>query len=167
MRLLLTQSPPFLALQRTRQVVEGRNNGLTFSGITQIPSDHQIRNLLDPVPPSALLGAFAAVEALHHGAHRQAYRALNGNLRGGMDATSCPVFATRSAMRNTNPGSCNLRRIRILRQFLHDFQKDPTAILPGIEHTGCVARSTIRDDQRHRPVSLAEPDQFSGNPPDS
>lgn len=63
-----TQSPSFLDFQRTLQVMKGCNNALTLFGITQIPSDNQIRNLLDPVPPSAVLPVFAAViDALHDG----------------------------------------------------------------------------------------------------
>ena len=46
-----TQSPSFLDFQRTLQVAKGCNNALTLFGVTQIPSDNQIRNLLDPVPP--------------------------------------------------------------------------------------------------------------------
>ena len=63
-----TQSPSFLNFQRTLQVAKGCNNALSLFGITQIPSDNQIRNLLDPVPPCALLPVFAAVlDALARG----------------------------------------------------------------------------------------------------
>jgi hypothetical protein len=83
-----TQSPSFLDFQRTLQAAKGCNNALTLFGVTQIPSDNQIRNLLDPVPPSALLPVFATVvEALHAGGHLHAYRAINGDLLVAMDAT--------------------------------------------------------------------------------
>ena len=83
-----TQSPSFLHFQRTLQVAKGCNNALTLFGITQIPSDNQIRNLLDPIPPSAVFPVFAAgFEALQAGGHLEAYRAINGDLLMGMDGT--------------------------------------------------------------------------------
>lgn len=46
------QSPSFLAHQRLLQRKQGRNNATNLFQIEQIPSDPQIRNLLDPVPES-------------------------------------------------------------------------------------------------------------------
>jgi hypothetical protein len=51
-----TQSPSFLAYQRDMTARKGQSNAHTLFGLTQIPSDNQIRALLDPVPPE-LLGA--------------------------------------------------------------------------------------------------------------
>jgi hypothetical protein len=83
-----TQSPSFLEFQRLLQVSKGCNNALTLFGITQIPSDNQIRNLLDPVPPSTLYPVYAAVvQALHQEGHLQAYRCINGDLLVAMDGT--------------------------------------------------------------------------------
>ena len=83
-----TQSPSFLDFQRNLQVAKGCNNALTLFGITQIPSNNHIRNLLDPVPPQAVLPVFAAmVEALHQGGHLEAYRSFNGDLLVAMDGT--------------------------------------------------------------------------------
>ena len=67
---------------------KGCNNALTLFWITQIPSDNQIRNLLDPVPPTALLPIFAAVvEVLHHDGHLEPYRCIGGDLLVAMDGT--------------------------------------------------------------------------------
>jgi hypothetical protein len=83
-----TQSPSWLDFQRTLQVTKGCNNALSLFGITQIPSDNQVRNLLDPVPPQALLPVFATVaEALHAGGQLEAYRSINGDLLVAMDGT--------------------------------------------------------------------------------
>jgi hypothetical protein len=83
-----TQSPSFLDFQRTLQTAKGCDNALTLFGITRIPSDNQIRNLLDPVPPGAVLPVFAAViDALHDGGHLQAYRSIDGDLLVAMDGT--------------------------------------------------------------------------------
>ena len=83
-----TQSPSFLDFQRNLQVAKGCNNALTLFGIKQIPTDNQTRNLLDPVPPSAVLPVFAAVvETLHAGGQLEAYRSINGDLLMAMDGT--------------------------------------------------------------------------------
>ena len=48
------QSPSFLAHQRDMQRKKGHNNAQSLFKITRIPSDGQIRNLLDPVEPASL-----------------------------------------------------------------------------------------------------------------
>jgi hypothetical protein len=82
------QSPSFLEFQRHLQVAKGCNNAMSLFGLTQIPSDNQIRNLLDPVPPGAVSSVFSAVvEALQSGGQLQAYRSINGDLLVAMDGT--------------------------------------------------------------------------------
>ena len=44
------QSPSFLAHQRLLQSKQGRNNATNLFEISHLPSDPQVRNLLDPVP---------------------------------------------------------------------------------------------------------------------
>ena len=51
-------SPSFLAQQQTLQRRPGRNTAQSLFGVTQIPSDNQIRNLLDPLPPELLFPLF-------------------------------------------------------------------------------------------------------------
>ena len=55
------QSPSFLAFQRDMQRHKGRNNAQSLFGIDQIPSDPQIRNLLDPIAPEHLRAPFWAI----------------------------------------------------------------------------------------------------------
>jgi hypothetical protein len=45
------QSPSFLAHQRDMHQRKGKDNVATLFGVTKIPSDNQIRNLLDPISP--------------------------------------------------------------------------------------------------------------------
>jgi hypothetical protein len=58
------QSPSFLAHQRDMQRKKGENNAQGLFGVAQIPSDGQIRNLLDPVEPGLLREPFW--EIYHH-----------------------------------------------------------------------------------------------------
>ncbi|MGB7312271.1 MAG: ISNCY family transposase, partial [Nodosilinea sp.] len=46
-----TQTPSFLAYQRMMEGRKGKSNAQSLFGVHQIPSDNQIRNLLDPVSP--------------------------------------------------------------------------------------------------------------------
>jgi hypothetical protein len=57
-----TQSPSFLAYQRDMERSKGRNNAASLFGVTQIPSDQQIRNMLDLVPASHLREPFWALQ---------------------------------------------------------------------------------------------------------
>ncbi len=45
------QTPSFLAHQRDMHQRKGRDHVVTLFGVVKIPSDVQIRNLLDPVSP--------------------------------------------------------------------------------------------------------------------
>lgn len=45
------QSPSFLAQQQIMQEEQGRSNAQSLFALVNIPSDNQIRNLLDPLPP--------------------------------------------------------------------------------------------------------------------
>ena len=53
-----SQSPSFLAHQTLMQQARGMNNGRTIFGIQELPSDNQIRNMLDPVNPELLRVVF-------------------------------------------------------------------------------------------------------------
>ncbi len=56
-----TQSPSFLDHQRLMICNKGKDNAESLFSIEKIPSDNQIRNLLDPVPASTIFMAFQKV----------------------------------------------------------------------------------------------------------
>ena len=53
-----TQSPSFLAYQRTMREKQGHSNAGSLFEVQDIPSDAQIRNLLDPLAPAELRAPF-------------------------------------------------------------------------------------------------------------
>ena len=55
------QCPSFLAYQRDMQRHKGCNNAQSLFGVQEIPTDEQIRNLLDPVEPAHLRAPFWAI----------------------------------------------------------------------------------------------------------
>jgi len=102
-----TQSPSFLDYQVRMQKDKGRNNANTLFGVHKIPSDPQIRNLLDPVEPEHLAPLFIDTVALMHRQGRlETHRTLGGLLIA-LDGTqyfsstaiSCPHCSSK-ALRN-------------------------------------------------------------------
>lgn len=69
------QSASFLAHQRDMQRTKGQNNAQSLFGIDDVPSDPQIRNLLDPIAPEYLAAPFWQVfEHLRAGDYLKAYQ---------------------------------------------------------------------------------------------
>ena len=100
-----TQSPSFLDYQVRMHKQRGRNNAQSLFGVHQIPSDPQIRNLLDPVAPHHLAPLFIdTVEALQRCGELERHRALAGGLLIALDGTeyfasaaiSCPHCSKRT-----------------------------------------------------------------------
>jgi hypothetical protein len=100
------QSPSFLAHQRhlAQGHGHGRSNCETLFGMTQIPSDNHIRDMLDPVPPERFYPVFApAVEALEQGGGLPDFRRLGDHVLIAFDGTEyyrsaklhCPRCSTR------------------------------------------------------------------------
>lgn len=98
-----TQSPSFLAYQRDMKARKGQSNAHTLFGIHEIPSDNQIRALLDPVSPTLVVPVFqhglATLEQRHE---LEAFRSWQKRLLVVLDGTqyfssqklSCPQCST-------------------------------------------------------------------------
>jgi hypothetical protein len=83
-----TQTPSFLARQRDMQRRKGCNNAQSLFGVAQIPSDPQIRNLLDPIAPEHLRPPFWTVlERLAATGELKDYRSLGDGLLCSLDGT--------------------------------------------------------------------------------
>jgi hypothetical protein len=82
------QSASFLAHQQAMQDRQRRNNARSLFGIEQIPSDPQIRNLLDPIPPNELSAPFWGIFGLlEEAGELQSYRTLDGQWLVSLDGT--------------------------------------------------------------------------------
>lgn len=93
------QNPSFLSSQISMQKVHGKNNATTIFGVHEIPSDNQIRNLLDPVPPDTLFPLMVNItDELYRQGRLDAFRSVNNTLLIALDGTdffssdkiSCP-----------------------------------------------------------------------------
>jgi hypothetical protein len=83
------QCPSFLDYQRTMQETQGNNNAQSLFGVHEIPSDNQIRTLLDATAPSALAPLFThIIDGLQGEGVLDRYRfGLNENLLIALDGT--------------------------------------------------------------------------------
>lgn len=73
------QSPSFLAHQRDMHQHKGRDNVATLFGVENIPSDNQIRNLLDPITPDHFHADFAwVIEELERSGQLASFQAYAG-----------------------------------------------------------------------------------------
>ena len=83
-----SQSPSFLEYQRCLEQTQGNNNARTLFGVHEIPSDNQIRNLLDATPPDTLKPVYSFLfNALEQAGVVDAHRSVNGTLLLALDGT--------------------------------------------------------------------------------
>jgi hypothetical protein len=82
------QSPSFLAYQRHMEQQRGRNNARSLFGVEAIPSDNQIRNLLDPVAASYVRQPFWDMyEMLQARGHLDSYQSVGNTWLCSLDGT--------------------------------------------------------------------------------
>lgn len=98
------QNPSFLAYQKTMVQRKGRNNAESLFGVHEIPSDNQIRFLLDEVPPHHLFPIFdAGLQLLKDQGELESFRGWNGDILMPLDGTEyfsstqiqCPCCSSR------------------------------------------------------------------------
>jgi hypothetical protein len=98
------QSPSFLEYQRSLDQRLGKDNAQTLFGVHDIPSDNQIRHLLDSTAPSQVKPLFSYLfKALNPAGVIERYRAVNQTLLLALDGTEyfssqtihCPHCSTR------------------------------------------------------------------------
>lgn len=100
-----TQTPSFLAYQRKMADSKGKSNAQSLFGVHQIPSDNQIRNLLDGVEPEQVFPMFEEIlQGLEAQGQLDGFRSVSETLLVAMDGTEyfsstqlcCPQCSTRT-----------------------------------------------------------------------
>lgn len=82
------QSPSFLEYQRNLELTRGNNNARTLFGVHEIPTDNQIRALLDATPPSKTEPMFSfLLDVLKRAGIVDDFRSIDGTLLLAMDGT--------------------------------------------------------------------------------
>jgi hypothetical protein len=154
--IFFTQSPSFLDSQVRMQKQQGKNNAVSLFGVHQIPSDNQIRNLLDPVPPQTLFPLMATIsDELYRDGHLERFRSINRSLLIALDGTdffssekiSCPC-CTQTKLKN---GKTLNRHIAVTPVLVAPGQKDVVALPPhfvqpqdGHDKQDCELAATAR-----------------------
>lgn len=83
-----TQTPSFLAYQRMMEGSKGKSNAQSLFGVHQIPSDNQIRDLLDPVAPEHVFPVFEDIlQVLEQQGQLEAFRSIANTLLIALDGT--------------------------------------------------------------------------------
>lgn len=83
-----TQSPSFLAYQKTMQQNKGRSNAQTLFQIQEIPCDNQIRDCLDAVAPEEIFPLYdEALQGLQEQGVLESYRGIAGTIAIALDGT--------------------------------------------------------------------------------
>jgi hypothetical protein len=120
------QSPSFLAHQRALAHGRGRSNAETLLGMTTIPSDNHIRQMLDGVPTDHFDGAFATiVKELHESGGLEPMRRLGGRTLIALDGSE------HFCSRKIHCPSCSTRqRSDGKREYFHSFV-GATLVAPG------------------------------------
>ena len=83
-----TQSPSFLAFQRSMQQAKGQNNVQSLFAVENIPCDNHIRHMLDPVPPQNLFPVYdEAFQSLREQGVIDSLRAVHDTVLIALDGT--------------------------------------------------------------------------------
>jgi hypothetical protein len=124
-----TQSPSFLAHQRDMKLRKGRCNAESLFDLSDIPSDNQIRNLLDPVTPDHLQSiyrqTFLALEQTEVLKNR---RSFANQLLVAIDGTE--YFSSK----NIHCENCNHREVNNGKINYFHSALTPVIVQPGNEH---------------------------------
>jgi hypothetical protein len=123
-----TQSPSFLAHQRDMKLRKGRSNAESLFQLSEIPSDNQIRNLLDPVSPEQLQGVYRQTfQALEQTDILESRRCHANQLLVAMDGTE--YFSST----NIHCENCNHRELSHGKTNYFHSALTPVIVQPGNE----------------------------------
>jgi hypothetical protein len=124
-----TQSPSFLAYQRDLKLRKGRSNAEKLFELRNIPSDNQIRNLLDPIDPANLNHYYRQIfQGLEQGGVLTGFESYGNKLLIAMDGTayfsSKKIACEQCSQRTLKNGEIN---------YFHAVLT-PVIVQPGNEH---------------------------------
>ena len=149
------QSPSFLSHQRDMQRNKGQNNAQGLFGVERIPSDGQIRNLLDPVDPAQLREPFWEIYShLKDRGHLAPYRGVGGTQLISLDGSqyfssqevSCPNCQVSVRDEKTYYSHMVMMAVVCAPEQAHVICLDPEFITPqdGGEKQDCEQRAVAR-----------------------
>ncbi len=177
-----TQSPSFLAHQRDMQLDKGQSNAERLFELAELPSDNQIRNLLDPVAPRYLERVYRHMfTEMERGGLLDDYRSYAEQLLIAIDGTeyfsSKKIHCEQCNSRVLNNGETRyfhsvLTPVIVQAGNAHVLALEPEFIVPqdGHEKQDCELNAAKRWIERYgafyarRGVTLLGDDLFSRSP---
>jgi len=177
-----TQSPSFLAHQRDMKMRKGRSNAEKLFELREIPSDNQIRNLLDPVSPRHLEGCYRRIfQDLEQTEILERRRSFGNQFLLAMDGTeyfsSQKIHCEQCSQRLLKNGKINyyhsaLTPVIVQPGDAHVLSLEPEFITPqdGHEKQDCEIQAAKRWLEKHgdfyakRGVTILGDDLFSRQP---
>lgn len=176
------QSPSFLAYQRQLSDGHGRSNCETLFGLSKIPSDNHIRDMLDPAEPASLYPVFPKVLAeLRQAGGLAAFRRPGGHILIALDGTeyfcSDTIHCARCSTRLRANGKIQYHHTMLAASLVAPGHNqvvplEPEFITPqdGAEKQDCESRAARRWLEAHgaqyaplKPIYLGD-DLFSNQP---
>jgi hypothetical protein len=138
------QSPSFLDSQRQINQRQGRDNAQTLFSVDPIPSDNQVRNLLDPVAPSHFNPVFFEVfEHLEQQHCLDALRVLDHQLLVSLDGTQ---YFSSKALHCRN---CLTRQLANGQTLYYHAAITPVIVSPGHSQVIALAPEYIMPQDGH------------------
>ena len=161
--LFFMQSPSFLAHQRALSRARERSNGETLFAMSRIPTDNQIRAMLDPVTPDRLYPLFASLlERLETGGGLRPFRRLDGHLLVALDGTeyfcSAKISCSNCSRRKRGDGAVEYHHNMVTAALVAPGHARAIPLAPefvvlqdGQEKQDCESRATRRWLAAHGP----------------
>jgi len=177
-----TQSPSFLAYQRDLKLRKGRSNAEKLFALRDIPSDNQIRSLLDPISPKHLEGYYRQIfQALERDRVLTEFQSFANMLLVAMDGTeyfsSKKIDCKQCSQRILKNGETNyyhsvLTPVIVQSGNEHVISLEPEFITPqdGHEKQDCEIQAGKRWVEKHgdfyakRGVTMLGDDLYSRQP---
>jgi len=163
-----TQSASFLAHQRAMKLAKGRSNAESLFELETIPSDNQIRSLLDPVPPDHLALMFRDIlREIDRSGLLGSWRSFSHQILVAIDGTeyfsSKKIHCDNCSHRTLNNGETNyfhsvLTPVVVQPGNEHVIALEPEFILPqdGHEKQDCETEAAKRWVEKHAAGSAAK-----------
>lgn len=177
-----TQSPSFLAHQRDLKLRKGRSNAEKLFALREIPSDNQIRGLLDPISPRHLSGYYQGmIRELERVGMLKEFQSFANMLLVAMDGTeyfsSKKIHCDQCSQRLLKNGDINyfhsvLTPVIVQPGKEHVISLEPEFIIPqdGHEKQDCETQAGKRWIENHgdfytkRGVTILGDDLYSRQP---
>jgi len=140
-----TQSPSFLAFQKSMQQNKGKNNAQSLFGVLNIPSDNQIKNILDPISPTYIFPVFSYIfHGLNDMGYLDSYRSYNGNLLLALDGVQ--YFSSKSI----HCENCNKKKHRNGTTTYSHSAITPVIVAPGNNNVIALQPEFITPQDGHK-----------------